>query len=120
MREAKICYIYVEDVIPNTDHMKHIDAILKSLSDANMRAAQEKTKFFKDGIKFLGSVVTKNGAKLKNVFCLRSFLGLASYYRGFIKDFAAIAKPVTNILKEENGSVSKHMSKKVKIKFNEI
>lgn len=53
------------------------------------------------------------------MFSLRSFLGPASYYRVFIKDFAVIARPLTNILNGENGSVSKHRSKKIQIEFNE-
>jgi len=53
------------------------------------------------------------------LYSLRSFLGLASYYREFIKDFAAIARLLTNILKVENGTVSKHMSRKVAVKFDE-
>ena len=141
MREhiGKICYVYVDDVIifseNEFDHVKHIDTILKCLCDANMRVSQEKTQFFKESIEFLGFVVTKNGAKTdpekvraireyvepKNLFSLRSFLGLASYYRGFIKDIASIARPLTNILKGENETVRKHMSKKIKIelmKFN--
>lgn len=48
----------------------------------------------------------------------RYFLGLANYYRVFIKDFAAIARPITDILKGENGSLSRHMSKKIGVEFN--
>ena len=53
------------------------------------------------------------------VFGVRSFISLASYYRCFIKDFASIAKPISDILKGENGCVSKYKSKKIPVRFNE-
>lgn len=49
------------------------------------------------------------------LFNVKSFLGLASYYRCFIKDFASIAKPLTDILKDENGKSSASQSKRIKI-----
>lgn len=77
-----------------------------------MRLAKEKTKFFKEIVEYLGFNVTRGVAKTdqekvkatkefvepKNLYSLRSFLGLASYYRMFITDFASIAKPWTSIL----------------------
>jgi len=98
-------------------------------------ACVKPTKFFKGIVEFVGFIVTAVGAKTdpekvktiqeytepKNLFSLTSFLGLASYYRSFVKDFASIgkARQLTSILKGENGSVSKHMSKKVAIEFDE-
>ncbi|KAL0283630.1 UNVERIFIED_CONTAM: putative mitochondrial protein [Sesamum radiatum] len=65
-------------------------------------------------IAFLGHVVLKEGvqpdpAKVKailewelpkNVSEVRSFLGLAGYYRRFVKDFSVVAKPLKNLLKK--------------------
>nr|AAA28600.1 reverse transcriptase endonuclease [Drosophila virilis] len=135
---GKICFVYVDDVIifskNETEHLQHINIVLKCLIDANMRVGPEKTRFFKESIEFLGFIVTKDGAtsdpkkvkaiqefpEPKNVYSVRSFLGLANYYRVFIKDFAAIARPISDILKGENGSVSRHVSKKIPVEFNEV
>ncbi|KAH8324744.1 hypothetical protein KR074_000732 [Drosophila pseudoananassae] len=58
---GKICYVYVDDVIifseNETEHVKHIDKVLKRLLDANMRVAREKTKFFKECVEFLGLTI---------------------------------------------------------------
>jgi len=65
---------------------------------------------------FLGHVVTKEGIKVDpqkveaitewsrptNITEIRSFLGLACYYRRFVKDFSKIASPMTNLLKKAN------------------
>ncbi|KAH8294430.1 hypothetical protein KR054_002016 [Drosophila jambulina] len=57
---GKICYVYVDDVIifseNETEHVKHIDTVLKRLLDAS-RVAREKTKFFKESVEFLGLAI---------------------------------------------------------------
>lgn len=137
IEQNKSCYVYVDDVIifskTEDDHIKHVDWVLKSLHDANMRVAQEKSNFFKSSVEYLGFIVTKDGTKTDpeklralqeyaeptTLFDIRSFLGLASYYRCFVKDFAAIERPLTDILKGENGTVSKYRSKKIPIDLND-
>lgn len=57
----------------------------------------------------------KNYEEPTNLFNVRSFLGLASYYLSFIKDFASIARPLSDILKGENGKVSASRSKKIQV-----
>lgn len=134
---GKICYVYVDDVIvfsrSKDEHVKDIDSILESLYVANMRVSREKSQFFKESVEFLGFVVSTEGTrtspdKVKSIqdfrqpstlFEVRSFLGLASYYRCFIKGFAQIARPITNILKGENGKVSKQRSKSICVEFDE-
>ncbi|GBG46935.1 hypothetical protein CBR_g86554, partial [Chara braunii] len=77
--------------------------------------ALEKSEFFLSEISFLGYIVTIDGLKLDprkvaavqeapapaTLTQVRAFLGLASYYRRFIKGFAGLAKPLTNLLKKE-------------------
>merc|ERR1712080_521695 len=84
-----------------------------------LRAHQLKAKFSKchfwwEEVRFLGHVVSKHGlavdpAKVvavqdwkipKNATEVRSFLGLAGYYRKFIKDFAKISAPLTKLTKK--------------------
>lgn len=88
-----------------------------------MRMSTGKSRFFKNSVNFLGFIVTNNGATTdpekvraikeflepKAVFEVRSFLGLTSYYRCFIKDFAYIS----DIFKNKNGTVSKHRSRNI-------
>lgn len=133
---GKFLDFYMDDVIiyseNEEDHIKHIDWVLKKLSDANMKVNIEKSVFFETSVEYLGFVVSKDGIKTcadkveaiknfpepTNLFQVRSFLGLASYYRQFIMDFATIAKPMTDILKGDNGAVSAQRSKKVTVRLN--
>ena len=85
-----------------------------------------KTQFFKKSVEYLGFTVSDGGIRTSpgkietikkypqptNLFQLRSFLSLASYYRCFIRDFA---KLLTDELKGENGKISASQSKKVPI-----
>jgi len=74
-----------------------------------------KCEFWLPEVSFLGHVISKDGvmvdpAKIeavvewkspKNVSEIRSFLGLAGYYRRFVKDFSKLARPMTQLLKKE-------------------
>lgn len=62
---GKFCYVYVDDVIIFSEneemHVKHVDWVLKSLLEANMRVSVEKSRSFKKSVNFLGFIVTSNG-----------------------------------------------------------
>ncbi|GBG76598.1 hypothetical protein CBR_g22477 [Chara braunii] len=108
--------VYMDDILVYSKtyhgHAQHIEWTLGALRDAGFKIALEKNDFFLSEISFLGYVVTRGGLRpdSRNVAAVkeapvptsltqvRSFLGLASYYRRFIKGFAAIARPLMNLL----------------------
>ncbi|GBG68761.1 hypothetical protein CBR_g3301 [Chara braunii] len=100
-------------------HVEHIEWVLHALKDVGFKVALEKSEFFLSEISFLGYIVTVDGLKPDprkvaavqdapapvTLTQVRAFLGMASYYRRFIKGFAGIAKPLTNLLKKEEQQI---------------
>jgi len=88
---------------------------LKETLKSRHESIPRESKFFKKSVEYLGLIVSQGGLRTspekvkvikefpppKTLFDLRSFLGLSSYYRCFIKNFAVISRPLTNILKGE-------------------
>ncbi|GBG77745.1 hypothetical protein CBR_g24192 [Chara braunii] len=111
--------VYMDDILVYSEtfhgHAQHMEWTLGALSDAGLKIALEKNEFSLSEISFLGYVVTRGGqrpdsrkvAAVKNapvptsVTQVRAFLGLASYYCRFIKGFAAIARPLRNLLRKD-------------------
>lgn len=134
---GKICYVYIDDIIvfggqTEREHLANVEKILLKLEKANLRVNLDKTEFLKTETEFLGYIITNKGIKpdpkkvqaiLKikppeNLKELKKFHGLTSYYRRFIRDFANIAKPLTNLTRGPNAQVKASQSKKVKINLN--
>jgi hypothetical protein len=97
------------------EHMQHLRLVLQLLSKDNWSIKMSKCKFGQQQISYLGHIISAKGistdpAKVEavnswpqpsNVNELRSFLGLAVYYRKFVRHFAVLAKPLTNLLKKD-------------------
>ncbi len=111
-------YIYLDDIIiaskDTTFHMETLKSALKRLQEVGLKLKSTKCEFLKPKIKFLGHEVDEQSIHTvddkiaavaqfpqpKAVENVQSFLGLAGYYRPFIKNFAARANPLTQLLKK--------------------
>ena len=97
------------------EHEEHLHIVLQRLREHKLYAKFSKCEFWLEKVGFLGHVVSKEGIAVdpekvsavteweppKNVGEIRSFLGLAGYYRRFIENFSKIAKPMTELLKKD-------------------
>lgn len=134
---GKICYVYIDDVIvfskSEEDHLRDIETVFSKLDKAGLKINLEKTNFMATSVEFLGYLVTPEGIlpdkkkvkaienilPPKNLKELKSFLGLTSYYRKFIQDYAKIAKPLTNITRGDLSNVRANQSRNVPISLDD-
>ena len=109
---------YLDDIIifskSMSEHKDHIKAIFNVLRQVGLKIKGEKCEFFCKEVDFLGYVVCADGVKTdpkkleairkipypRNVKEVRSFLGLASYYRRFIENFSKIAEPLNKLTRK--------------------
>ena len=135
---GKFVHVYMDDAIVFSEtaeeHILHLEKVITTLTEANMKISSEKSKFFQNEVEFLGHFVStgkitvdpkkietiKNYEIPKTVKQLRSFLGLSGYYRKFIRSYAQIVKPLTVHLQGENAQVNSKQSKNVKIDLDEL
>ena len=98
------------------DHIKRLEFVFRRLQEHGLKMKISKCHFFKREVKFLGHIVSEKGIatdpdKTKTIEDwkqptsekeLRSFLGLASYYRKYVKGFSQIAAPLNNLLTKQD------------------
>jgi hypothetical protein len=104
------------------DHIQHLQSVFQLLWDDQWQIKLSKCAFARQEIAYLGHVISTQGvatdpAKVAVVASwpvptnskeLRGFLGLAGYYRKFVRHFAVIAKPLTQLLKKHTLYVWTH------------
>jgi len=110
---------FIDDILVATDteerHNELVEEVLKRLKENNLFVKLEKYKWKVREVEFLGVVIGPRGVEiqkekvegvlnwlaLRNVKEIQKFLGLANYYRRFIKDFAKIAAPLHVLVRKE-------------------
>ncbi|GJZ12339.1 putative reverse transcriptase domain-containing protein [Tanacetum coccineum] len=115
----KFVIVFIDDILiyskSEEEHEVHLKTILDLLKKEKLYAKFSKCEFWLQEVQFLGHVVNRDGihvdpSKVESVKNwktpessteIRSFLGLAGYYRRFIENFSKIAKPLT-LLTQKN------------------
>jgi hypothetical protein len=116
---GKFIVVYFDDILIYSksleEHVEHIKNVFAVLRKECLYANLAKCTFCTDKVVFLGFVVSAQGVEVdeekikavrewlppRNVSQVRSFLGLAAFYRRFVKDFSTIAAPINELTKKE-------------------
>ena len=108
---------YIDDLIIHTNdwqaHLQVLGGLLRRLREAGLRVRPSKCVFGAESVEFLGHYIgrdwiTINEDNLEKIRTrrpttkkeVRSFLGLANYYRAHIPTFAAVAAPLTDLTRK--------------------
>ena len=112
--------VFIDDILVYSgspkEHAEHLRTVLHILRERQLYAKFSKCQFWLDKVAFLGHVILVEGITVDpqkieaivnwkpptNDSEVRSFLGLAGYYRKFVKRFSKIATPLTNLLKRDH------------------
>ena len=115
---SRYCLVYLDDIVvfsPSPEeHMRHLRAVLQRLREHQLFAKASKCRFAQRKISFLGHEVSAegiapDGSKVqvvkdwptpRNVKDLRSFMGLAQYFRKFIQGFSTLTAPLTSLFRK--------------------
>jgi hypothetical protein len=115
---GKFVVVYFDDILVYSKsldkHIEHLLCVLPVLRKEKLYANLKTCSFCLDKVVFLGYLVSGKGLAVdeekvkaikewptpKSVIEVRSFHGLASFYRRFVKDFSTLAAPLTEVIKK--------------------
>lgn len=110
--------VFVDDILVYStsleDHVSHLRQVFQILTDHQLKVKRSKCSFAQSKLAYLGHIISANGVATDDekitavrnwpvptsVKELRSFLGLAGYYRKFVRHFGVICKPLTELLRK--------------------
>lgn len=115
----KFVVVFIDDILvysrDEEEHREHLGLVLSRLRERSLFGKLSKSEFWLGNVNFLGHVISKEGIavdpdKIKaitewpaptNVHEVRSFMGLAGYYRRFVEGFSKIALPITSLVRKK-------------------
>jgi len=115
----KFVVVFIDDILiyskNEEEHEEHLRLVLQKLREHQLYAKFSKCDFWLKEVSFLGHFITDGGISVdpgkdndvlkweppQTVKEIRSFLGLAGYYRQFIEGFSKIAKTLTSLLEKD-------------------
>ena len=110
--------VFIDDIVVYSkdweNHDTHVRVVLETLRREKLYAKLSKCEFWLNEVSFLGHIVSEEGIQvdskkveviiewkpLRNVTEVHSFMGLAGYYRRFVKGFSMTAAPMTRLLQK--------------------
>jgi hypothetical protein len=114
----KFMVVFIDDILiyskGEEDHAEHLKVVLSVLKERKLFAKLSKCEFWLSEVSFLGHVISSGGISVdptkievvsqweapKSVAEIRSFLGLAGYYRKFIEGFSKLSLPLTQLTRK--------------------
>ena len=115
----KYAIVYLDDVLVLsrnfTEHMCHLRMLFQKFRQSNLRMNGKKCKFAVDQVKYLGHILSGSGVAVdsskfdlisgwptpKTSKQVKSFLGVASYYRRFIERFSQLSAPLRELIAKD-------------------
>lgn len=111
--------VFIDDILvysrTKEEHDQHLRTVFQTLRDNQLYAKFSKCEFWLEEVSFLGHIISASGIMVdpkkveaimdwkppKSPTEIRSFLGLAGYYRKFVQGFSIIAAPMTRLLQKK-------------------
>jgi hypothetical protein len=117
---GKFVVVYLDDILiyskMKAEDLKHLATVMRRLQQEKLLVNMKKCSFMNTELIYLGFVISANELKMdpekveviknwpspRSVFKVRSFHGLASFYRKFIRDFSGISAAMMDTVKKQH------------------